>query len=463
MRPRPSRSAAAVLAATLTAALAATAGALAAPSPAQQAAARDAATWLTTQLEDGVLTNFGMPDIGLTIDALLALRATGVAPAVADHVADQVAANAAAFSFYEIDGDGDGDGDLDRIVDAGSTAKLLLAAEAAGRDPKHFGGLDLDAQTRALIATSGPHQGRVRDTTPEVYGGDASNTFDQSLAILGLTRSGGAPADTITYLIRQQCPAGGFRLNPDPAGTACSSDDVPDVDSTAIAVQALLAAGLAPGAATAAAKGVAWLEAKQAPDGSFVNGPQQPDPNLPSVANSNSTGLAGEALAGAGATTAAGKAATWVAALQLTTGTDKGALAYSATAFAAGAIDDMTRDQWRRATAQALLALVQIPLGDIGKPGTGSPSASASPSASRSASPSPSASATVSPSPTASASSSPSASASSASPTATATTTAPGGNLPVTGDPIVRIVALAIVLLAAGIVLVVVARRRRTP
>ncbi|WP_433221408.1 cell wall anchor protein [Dactylosporangium sp. CS-047395] len=466
MRSLPSRSAAAVLAATvtaaLTAALAAAAGAFAAPAPAEQSAGRDAATWLATQLEDGVLTNFGMPDIGLTIDALLALHATGAAPAAADHVADQITANAATFSYYEIDYDNDGD--LDRIVDAGSTAKLLLAAEVAGRDPKQFGGLDLDAQTRALIATSGPHHGRVRDTTPEVYGGDASNTFDQSLAILGLTRSGGVPDDVVAYLIRQQCPAGGFRLNPDPAGTACTSDAVPDVDSTAIAVQALVAADAAPGAAAAAAKGVAWLQARQADDGSFVNGPQQPDPNLPSMPNSNSTGLAGEALAAAGQHAAADKASAWVAHLQLTTGPDKGALAYSTAAFATGAIDDMTRDQWRRATAQALLALAQVPLGEIGKPITGSPSASAPASASGSASPSQTVSASPSASASGSVSASRSASASaSASPTPTSTTAAPGGYLPVTGDPILRIAALAMVLLTVGVVLVVAARRRRTP
>ncbi|GAA3211945.1 cell wall anchor protein [Dactylosporangium siamense] len=443
---RPHRRAVAALAATVATGLAAVSTVAAAEGPAPQTAG----VWLTTQLEDGLLTNFGMPDIGLTIDALLALKATGVAPAAAAAVADQVAANAATFSYYEIDYDEDGD--LDRITDAGSTAKLLLAAVVAGRDPKHFGGLDLDAQTRALIATSGPHRGRVRDTTPDVYGGDASNTFDQSLAVLGLTRSGGAPADTVAYLVRQQCPAGGFRLNPDPAGATCTSDAAADVDATAMAVQAVLATD--PGSA-AAAKAVAWLKAKQAADGSFVNGPQQPDPNLPSVANSNSTGLAGQALAAAGATAEAGKAATWITGLQLTTGADQGAIAYSAEAHATGAIDDMLRDQWRRATAQAVLALAQVPLGDIGKPVTGSPSASVSASASAS----PSASVSLSPSPSRSASASPSVSAS----VSGSASTTPGGALPVTGDPIMRIAAVAVGLIIAGAVLVLAARRRRTP
>src|SRR3712207_8520165 len=52
-------------------------------------------------------SNFGMPDIGLTIDALLALQATGTAPVTATTVTDAVAANAATFSFSELDYDED--------------------------------------------------------------------------------------------------------------------------------------------------------------------------------------------------------------------------------------------------------------------------------------------------------------------------------------------------------------------
>ena len=56
---------------------------------------------------------------------------------------------------------------------------------------------------------------------------------------------GGVPQDTVTFLVRQQCAAGGFRLYPDTAnGPSPSCDEQPgatlDVDSTAMAVQALL-------------------------------------------------------------------------------------------------------------------------------------------------------------------------------------------------------------------------------
>ncbi|GAA0727279.1 cell wall anchor protein [Dactylosporangium roseum] len=459
MRLRTHRGTVAVLAATAVTGIAAATTALAAPSPAQVTAGRNAATWLTSQVEGGVLTNFGMPDIGLTIDVLLALEATGVSAATAATVTDAIAAKAATFSYYEIDYDGDGDDD--RIVDAGSTAKLLVAAVSTGRDPKAFGGLDLDAMTRRLIATSGPHRGRVRDTTPEVYGGDASNTFDQSLAVLGLVRSGGVPQDVVTYLIKQQCPAGGFRLNPDPAGASCAADDSSDVDSTGMAVQALLAAGDTTGAAAAAAKGAAWLKARQGADGSFVNGPQRPDPNLPAGPNSNSTGLAGQALAAAGYTAEADKAAAWVAALQLTSGTDSGALAYEQADFAEGAIDDMRRDRWRRATAQALLTLAQVPLGELGRSPSTPPSASAS--AGASAPPSASASASASSPASASASASGSAPGGASVAPSTSSSTAPGGRLPVTGQPIMRMVAVAVALVTAGAVLLLVTRRRRSP
>jgi hypothetical protein len=428
-------------------------GAFAAPGPGHVTAGRNAAAWLGTQFQDGLLQNLGLPDVGLTIDALLVLRATGADRATVGTVTDAVAAQAQAWAVADVDLDGDGVPEV-RIVDAGSTSKLLVAAVATGRDPKEFGGLDLDAMTRDLIATDGDHRGRVRDVNPEEWGGDQSNVFDQSLATLGLAGSGGAPADVVSYLLRQQCPAGGFRLNPDPTGAACTDDGTADVDATAMAVQALVAAG----ADEAAGRGAAWLVGLQADDGSFRNGPQTPGEWLTPVANSNSTGLAAQALAATGHADEADEAATWVAALQWTSGEDSGAIAYSREAFDAGAPADGSRDQWRRATAQAALGLAQVPLGDLagvpaGEPSS-SPSASSSSASSSSASPSASASASASASPSASASAS-------ATPTPTATAE-PGGNLAVTGQPVVHFAVYAVGMILVGAMLVVAARRRRS-
>ena len=439
--------------------------ALAAPNNEHAAAGRNAATWLTTQLQDGLLQNkIGddlYPDVGLTIDALLAMKATGVDAATVTTVATAVGAKATSFAIFDIPVDTDGDGETDstvRTVDAGSASKLLFAAVVSGRDPKTFGGpdLDLDDLTRDLIATDGPHQGRVRDINPEDWGGDGSNVFDQSLAVLGLAGSGGVPADVVSFLIKQQCPAGGFRLNPAADGSACTDDGRADVDATAIAVQALVAAGSATGSAAAAGKGGDWLAGLQGADGSFKNGPQAPDPFIVPVENSNSTGLGGQALAATGHSDEAGKAAAWVAALQWTSGADGGAIAYNKEAFDAGAPDETSRDQWRRASAQALLGLAQVPFGEISEVPAGKPSSSSSSSASASASSSASASASAS----SSASTSTSASAS-ASATATPTPT-PTGNLPTTGEPVMRFAIYALGLILAGTILVIAARRRRS-
>ncbi|GIJ52872.1 cell wall anchor protein [Virgisporangium aurantiacum] len=431
--------------------------ALAAPDNEHAAAGRTAATWLTTQLRDGLLQNqFGdefSPDVGLTIDALLAMKATGIDAVTVTTVTDAVARKAATFAINDIPVDTDDDGEVDttvRTVDAGSTAKLLFAAVVSGRDPKAFG-LDLDDLIRGLIATDGPHQGRVRDINPENWGGDGSNVFDQSLAVLGLAGSGGAPPDVVNFLIKQQCPAGGFRLNPATDGSACADDGRADVDATAIAVQALVAAG----SDDAAGKGGDWLAGLQAANGSFRNGPQAPDPFIVPVENSNSTGLGGQALAATGHSEEAGKAAAWVAALQWTAGADRGAIAYDKEAFDAGAPDDTSRDQWRRASAQALLGLAQVPFGEISKVPAGEPSSS-SPSASASASSSASSSAS------ASSSTSASASASASATTTPTPTTTPTGNLATTGEPVMRFAIYALGLILAGAILVIAARRRRS-
>src|SRR5699024_2267304 len=90
--------------------------------------------------------------------------------------------------------------------------------------------------------------------------------------------------------------------------------------------------------------------------------------------NTNSTGLAAQALAAAGRQEAADVAAEWILDHQVTSSSgaasdEAGAIAYNTdardTAISDG-IPDMQKDQWRRATAQALLGLAQVPLGTIG-------------------------------------------------------------------------------------------------
>ncbi|MDG4752391.1 terpene cyclase/mutase family protein [Micromonospora sp. WMMD718] len=453
---------------------------VAAPAPAHVTAAREAASWLAGEFTDGSLPGpFAPEDWGLTIDGLVALSATGVDAPTRQAATAQVARHVRSYNSYD-------DWGIEGFTDGGATAKLLYAAAAADADPTDFGGYDLRAETLSLIATAdaGHQRGRITSRTTADSGPDASNTFDQSFAVLGLARSGDLPQDTVDFLIRQQCAAGGFRLYPDAAdGPSPSCDDQPgatlDVDSTAMAVQALLAAAEdgATGAGDAARKGADWLVTQQHTDGSFGgSGPT-------TGANSNSTGLAGQALAAAGRDDEAARAAKALAALQLTAGNggaasaDAGAIAYNTDGFttaAAAGITDTDRDQWRRATAQALLGLAQVPLGRIGldPPPTSNPTPTGTASPTAPATPTASPTLTTSPPPTGTAGPTPSVTSPPATPaptTAAPTTAAPPittpaasglGGLPTTGAAIGSYLLIALLLIGGGVTLLVLGRRR---
>lgn len=335
------------------------------------AGASAAAKWQAGELVDGGIPGFVGSDWGLTIDTMMALAATGTEPAALDTAADALAKNVRRYDSAEEWG-------MPGSRIAGATAKVLFGAVVADRDPTRFGGLDMRAEMLALVAgaDAGDNEGRVRD---KLTGSpDSSNAFGQSLAVLGLARSGGVPQPVVDFLIRQQCPSGGFRLYPDQLGSSgATCQDTPttvlDPDSTGMAVQALLAAAAesgSDGAGTAAKKGADWLKSVQRSDGSFGgSGPTQ-------ASNTNSTGLAGLALHAAGYPAEADKAAAWVAARQITEDNagaataEIGTIAYNdeglASARAEG-IPEFQRDQWRRATPQALLVLADVPLGDLGK------------------------------------------------------------------------------------------------
>ncbi|MFB9838178.1 hypothetical protein [Actinoallomurus acaciae] len=333
-----------------------------------------AATWQASQLDDhGGIHNdqYDFTDWGLTVDSVVALKATGARPALATKATAYVAAHVRSYNSDDYGQPG--------VRISGATGKLLYLADVTGSDPRDFGGFDLRAESLALMTASGVNRGRFQDQGTTDY----SNTFGQAFNILGLARSGGVPRAAVSFLTRQQCAAGGFRLDPDDAAPRCdqAADPVLDPDSTGLSVQALLAAYRTgnKAAGTAARKGALWLLREQAQNGSF-------DGSGPTAsANTNSTGLAGEAIRAVGRThlvtadagrrllTGAAKAASWVRTLQLTPAdatADIGAVAYDATALSdarRNGITTETRDQWRRATPQALLVLARVSLDDIGR------------------------------------------------------------------------------------------------
>jgi LPXTG-motif cell wall-anchored protein len=433
--------------------------ALATPQPAFRDAGRAAAAWLAGQLVDGALPGFVGADWGLTIDALLALQSTGTEPAAVAAITAAVAANGDAFTTFRTD-----QGDY---VDGGSTAKVLVASVASGNDPRSFGGHDWRQRTLDLIhdADQGAKAGWLYDKSPTATEGE--NLFGQSLAVIGLARSGGVPQPVVDFLIKQQCPGGGFRLYPGAGGTACAEDptdkQIMDVDATAVAMQALIAAAEAGATGTAEplADATAWLLSVQADTGSFSGSAVTAYPNT------NSTGLAGQALAAVGEHAAAAKAAAFVAAQQLTASNagkaaaHVGAIAYTPDALqvaAANGIGDFELDQWRRATSQAILGLTQVPLGRIGTDDPGpAPSPTASATTTPTATPSPTVPATEPP-----ASASPTGEPGAGTPTTPPTTTAPavGGRLPVTGAALTWYAVSGAAMLLAGATLLLLLRRQ---
>ncbi|MDP9241352.1 MAG: hypothetical protein M3O55_12060, partial [Actinomycetota bacterium] len=308
-----------------------------------------AAGWLAGQYTAGnhLESCFGsscFPDYGLTADGVFGLASAKVAGTRIAKATAYLAAHAADYI-----GATDGTGPY-----PGSYAKLALVAEVTGHDPATFGGVDLLAGLRALqcphAGCSAAEDGAFKNTLAD---GGFPNDIGQSLAILALSRST-RPADkaavpaAAAFLRRQRCtPVGGFPTFFRTAGTPCTSD----VDATAFAVQAVLAAGAQPTAA------INWLAAARQPSGGFIgNG----------VANSNTTGLAIQALSAAGRDTSAAQA--FLAKLRVGCSgvpANRGAISYDGVA-------NFKLSTAVRATAQGILGFTRVPLADLTAAGAAS-------------------------------------------------------------------------------------------
>ncbi|WP_433158034.1 prenyltransferase/squalene oxidase repeat-containing protein [Kribbella sp. CA-247076] len=320
-----------------------------------------AAAWMAGQLVDGAIPGFANPDWGLTIDTQWALIATEADPAVIRSVVKAVSEHVPDYAgpgWYP---------DPDARI-AGATAKILLAAVTAGQDYRDFGGRNMRQETLDLLAgpDAGVEEGRIRDFGT---GNDDTNIFSQSLAVMGLARSGGVPEAAVNFLVRQQCADGYFRMFYNDKLTCDEGQGAPDGDGTAMAVQALMTAqnyGIG-GVDDEILKGLTWLTSVQKPDGSFGGGVSTEG------SNTNSTGLVAQALVGGGRTAAADKAKDWVASLQLTAenvgaaADHVGAIAYNGESLADAVANGINLgiDQWRRATPQAVFALAPVPFADL--------------------------------------------------------------------------------------------------
>lgn len=159
----------------------------------------------------------------------------------------------------------------------GSAAKGVLAVVCAGKDPRSFGGVDL----LAVVEQSGnPATGQ--------YGYDLTS---HAFAIFALVATGRpVPAAAVTWLRQAQTPEGGWSWSGDPtAGGA-------DTNSAALAIQALVAAGVPP-TDPALRSALAYLHTQQNADGGFPYAKPSP---YGTNTDSNSTAYVIQALVAAG-------------------------------------------------------------------------------------------------------------------------------------------------------------------
>lgn len=325
-----------------------------------------AAKWLKGQLTDGLFHNdqFDFDDIGLSIDAGLGFAGAGGEAATVTRIADAVGPKLttgyiqsdefqfeAPFAFVQVGYYG------------AQAAKALVFGQVAEKNTATWGGVDLVDAVEDRIATA-PVAGRLNSDSSY---GDFTNTIGQAFAARGLTAaSSEKAADAVTFLLRQQCTAGFFRLALTDA--TCDADaGTADTDATAIAVQQLAAiSSPTPAVTSALASAKTWLQGAQRADGSFGGGTST------SASNTNSTAAAGIALAKLADEAAATKAAVWVRQRQADEinncpsplFADTGALAYNDAATTAARADGILvkdQDQWRRATAPSLPILKFAP------------------------------------------------------------------------------------------------------
>jgi len=268
-------------------------------------------------------------DIGLTIDALLAIASAGRnTDTEATAASDYVVAHAASYAAPG----------ADRY--AGPLGKLMVLAQARGLSTTSLAGLNLETEVRNRLQPNG----RFTDLSEF---GDFSNGIGQALDMIALALTVDKIPNTATaWLLAQQCPNGSFRTDY-AEGVACTDNADGNADGTSFAIMALKFANLAQADAPKIDKALDYLVGQMVPATGLIG-------------NGNSSGLAAASLRSFGRVPDANKVAAGVAGLQLTAGPDKGAIALNkADKDAAGstALSEIKRPAFQRTTPQALMAL----------------------------------------------------------------------------------------------------------
>lgn len=225
-----------------------------------------AVAWLITkQLPDG---GFGSgfskgSDIGATADVVMAFAASGK-----DAATVKSSAGRSPIDFFAQQLK------LRKVINAGQYAKLALALKSAGLDARNFNGVDV---TKPILAAYDAKTGVIGDSV-----------YVHALAALALARNGVAvPANAIDKLVSLQAKNGGW---------AFGGGDDADVDTTALAVQALIATGK-PAKTGVVGNAVNYLRSLQNSDGGY---PYQVPSKFGTESNANSTALVAQAIIASG-------------------------------------------------------------------------------------------------------------------------------------------------------------------
>ncbi len=161
---------------------------------------------------------------------------------------------------------------------AGDLSKLIMAAIAAGENPRAFGGVDSVASLEALFDASG----RI--------GGEADTFVSHLLAVLALSSAERPiPAAAVDYISSAQQENGSWAWDG-------SAETAGDTNTTAFAVQALVAAGAEPGS-EAIANALIYYQGIQNEDGGW---PYQNPSEYGTATDANSTAVIIQAIIAAG-------------------------------------------------------------------------------------------------------------------------------------------------------------------
>jgi hypothetical protein len=205
-------------------------------------------------------------DVGLTIDVGWALAVAGgyetEVTAIGHWVADP-----AQIATYT----GAADGEL-YVAAVAKVALALMSDDLSGP-------LDPDVRHAGLREQLDRLEGRVQEdgrlTDDSAYG-DYSGPYGQALAVIALVKDGfdvAAPNGAVDYLVGAGCPEGGWPMTFTSPGDLeeANPECVTDIDTTAVALQALAVAG---GQEAVLETHLNWLLDLQQADGSWgVEGP----------------------------------------------------------------------------------------------------------------------------------------------------------------------------------------------